>query len=67
MEEKNRNIKLEAEKFLNEKVTTVEEAIEGAKYIIAESVSDNAEYRKEIRRRTYRDGIIVSKLKKNAI
>ena len=57
----------EAEKYLNEKVPTVEEAITGAKYIIAEIISDNAEYRKEIRRRTYRDGIIVSKLKKNAI
>jgi len=56
----------EAEKYINEKVPTVEDAITGAKYIIAEIVSDNAEYRKEIRRRTYRDGIVVSKVKKNA-
>lgn len=56
----------EAEKYLNEKVTTVEDAIMGAKYIIAEIISDNADYRKEIRRMTYRDGIISSKLKKNA-
>ena len=56
----------EAEKYLNDKVLTVDDAIMGAKYIIAEIVSDNAEYRKEIRRRTYRDGIVVSKIKKNA-
>ena len=56
----------EAKKYLNDKVTSVEDAITGAKYIIAEDISDNAEYRKEIRRRTYRDGVVVSKLKKNA-
>ena len=56
----------EAEKYINEKVSTVEDAILGAKYIIAEIISDNAEYRKEIRRRTYRDGLIISKIKKNA-
>mgnify|MGYP000165706426 FL=1 len=56
----------EAEKYLNEKVKTTEDALTGAKYIIAENVSDNAEYRKEIRRMTYRDGIVTSKLKKNA-
>ena len=56
----------EAEKYLNEKVKTVEEAITGAKYIIAEIISDNASYRKEIRKRTYRDGVITSKQKKNA-
>ena len=56
----------EAEKYLNEKVKTTEDALTGAKYIIAENVSDNAEYRKEIRRMTYRDGIVTSKLKKTA-
>ena len=47
MEFKNRDIKKEAKSFLNDKVTSIEEAIEGAKYIIAEAISDNAEYRKE--------------------
>ena len=56
----------EAEKYLNDKVKSVNEAIEGAKYIIAEIISDNAKYRKNIRRMTYKDGIIVSKVKKNA-
>ena len=56
----------EAEKYVNDKVESVDKAIEGAKYIIAETISDNAKYRKNIRRMTYKDGIIVSKVKKNA-
>ncbi len=60
------DIKKEAEKYINDKVPTIEEAIQGAKYIIAEIISDNAEYRKEIRKMTYREGIIKSKLKKGA-
>jgi len=60
------NIKKEAEKYLNDKVKTVDDAIMGAKYIIAEIISDNAEYRKEIRKMTFREGIIKSKVKKNA-
>ena len=59
------DIKKEAEKYLNDKVKTIDEALMGAKFIIAENISDNAKYRKEIRRRTYREGIIVSKVKKN--
>ena len=55
-----------AKKFINEQVKTIEEAITGSKYIIAEWISDNANYRKEIRRMVYRDGVITSKLKKNA-
>ena len=60
------NIKEEAKKYVNDKVKTVDEAILGAKYIIAEIISDNAKYRKEIRKMTFRDGIIKSKVKKNA-
>lgn len=56
----------EAEKYLSDKVLTTFDAITGAKYIIAETISDDAKYRKEIRRLTYRDGTIISKLKKNA-
>lgn len=53
-------------KFLNENVKTKEDAITGAKYIIAEWISDNAYYRKWIRGYFYKKGILVSKLKKNA-
>ncbi len=57
---------LYVDKFLNDKVKTEEEAIGGAKYIIAEYISDNAYYRKYIRDNTFNHGTIVSKLKKNA-
>ena len=55
-----------AKKYLTENVKTVEEAIQGAKYIIAEWISDNAKFRKAIRDNTYNYGIIKSKIKKNA-
>ncbi len=55
-----------AQKYLNENVKNTEDAIQGAKYIIAENISDNAKYRKTIRDNTYNYGIIKSKLKKNA-
>lgn len=53
-----------AAKYVNDKVETVDKAIEGASYIIAEWVSDNAYYRKWIRNYTYRNGLIVTKVKK---
>ena len=63
------NISLEelTKKFLNENVKTKEEAIEGAGYIIAEWISDNAAYRKWIRRYTFNEGVLRTKLKKNAL
>ena len=66
MEFKNRDIKKEAKSFLNDKVASTEEAIEGAKYIVAEAISDNAEYRKYIRENIVKFGIITSKAKKKA-
>ena len=42
-------------------VATEEEAIQGALDIIAENISDNAKYRKEIKRICYREGLIVTK------
>ena len=55
-----------ASKYISDKVKTVEDAITGAKYIIAEWISDNAYYRKWIRSYIFKEGVIVSKLKKNA-
>ena len=60
------NIENIARKYLNENVKTIEDAIQGAKYIIAENISDNAKFRKTIRDNTYNFGIVKSKLKKNA-
>ncbi|MBQ6992487.1 MAG: RNA-binding transcriptional accessory protein [Clostridia bacterium] len=42
-------------------VANIEEAIQGAKDIIAEIISDNPNYRKQIKRKCYRDGFIVTK------
>ena len=55
-----------AKKFINEKVPDTAKALEGAGYIIAEWISDNAAYRKWIRFNVYREGKVISKLKKGA-
>ena len=49
-----------AKAYINQEkeVNTQEEAIAGALDIIAENISDNANYRKQIKRLTYREGII---------
>ena len=51
--------------FITDKVPTYEDAIKHAKYIVAEKVSDNAEYRKHIRDAALRYGTISGKKKKN--
>ncbi len=58
----------EAEAFLSEEkgVETVEQAINGAKDIIAESVSDEAEYRTYIRELTWKEGNIITKAKEES-
>ena len=52
-----------ANEYINEEkgVNTAEEALAGACDIIAEDISDNAEYRKEIRALTFEYGIMISK------
>lgn len=52
--------------FLTEQVKTVADAVQGAKYIIAERISDDAKYRKAIRDYVYHNGVLISKKKKNA-
>ncbi|MBR6698006.1 MAG: RNA-binding transcriptional accessory protein [Lachnospiraceae bacterium] len=54
-----------AKDYLSEEkdVKTVEDAIAGAKDIIAEAVSDNAEYRTDIRQMTFKEGTIASSAK----
>lgn len=56
-----------ASKYLNDNVKTILDAVTGAKYIIAENISDNAKYRKYIRNNTYNYGTIKSKIKKDAV
>ena len=55
------------DKYLNENVKTIDDAINGAKYIIAEWISDNAFYRKWIRGYIFNNGRLISKQKKNSI
>lgn len=45
-------------------VATAEEAIAGALDIIAENISDNSKYRKNIKRQCYREALIVTKAAK---
>ena len=60
-----RDVKEEAQEFLSEEkqVNTVEEAIAGAMDIIAEEISDNADYRTYIRELTMKEGSLVSEAK----
>ncbi len=57
------NIEDEAKKFISEEkgVNTIEEAIQGAKDIIAENISDEPEYRKKIKSICYREAQISTK------
>ena len=61
------NIENLCKKFINDKILDTESAVQGASYIIAEWISDNAYYRKWIRRYFYNNGVVVSKLKKGAV
>lgn len=56
-----------AEKYINAEkgVDTADDAINGAMDIVAEIISDNADYRKNIRRLTYINGIITTKQAKD--
>ncbi|KPL58306.1 hypothetical protein AM506_17760 [Rossellomorea vietnamensis] len=59
----------EASNYISEEneVTTVEEALGGARDIIAEYLSDEASYRDYIRKYTFRKGLIESKVKKEEL
>ena len=56
-------IEIQAEAYINEElgVSSVEEALNGACDIIAESVSDNADFRKTVRKITFDTGLITTK------
>ena len=55
-----------AKEFINENIITVEDAIEGAKLIIAEKISETPEYREKIREEMLKHGIIICKESKKA-
>ncbi|WP_421385369.1 Tex family protein [Bacillus salacetis] len=58
----------EAEKYISveNEVNSAEDAIEGAKDIIAETVSDDAKFREWIRNDTFKTGQLVTAVKKDA-
>ena len=59
-QKKDLNVQEEAKKYLSEEVLTVKDAIDGAKDVIAEIVSDDAETRKKIRNFYFKHGEIIS-------
>lgn len=65
LQKSGKTLEQEAEAYIDEEkgVMSVAEAIQGAKDIIAEMVSDNAEFRNAIRNTVMRHGDIVSKAK----
>lgn len=59
------NIEEEAQKYLNDDVKTVKDAIQGAKDIVAENVSDNAKLRWSFKDTIKASGSISTKVKKD--
>ena len=63
----NDDVLKEAKKYIKEEVPTEADAIEGAKYIIAEMISDDANYRKALRQEMVSHGMVITSVKKNAV
>ncbi len=63
-EQKESNILQKATTFLNDKVANVEEALQGARDIIAEWVNENVEARNAIRKVFEREAVVYAKVKK---
>ena len=58
------NLSDEDKKNKDKIVATAEDAIQGALDIIAEAISDNADYRKQIKKICYREGLVLTKAAK---
>ncbi|KAA6449648.1 Tex family protein [Bacillus swezeyi] len=61
----NKDILAEAKQYINEEkeVMSAEDALEGAKYILAERISDEPEFRRWIRQETFKKGTLKSAAK----
>lgn len=64
MSQKNNDLQFLASKYLNDKVATEEEALQGARDIMAEWINENMYVRKNLRRLFQRKAIITSKVVK---
>lgn len=60
--QKNMDVKNVAEKFINEKITTIEEAISGATDIITEWITENERTRAFVRKKFERKACLISKV-----
>ncbi|WP_420331216.1 Tex-like N-terminal domain-containing protein [Mycoplasma todarodis] len=60
------DVEQKAQEFINEKVASTQEAIEGAQFIIAEYASDRTFFRKWVRSFIWQNAKIKTKLKKSA-
>lgn len=63
-EQKERNVEAVAARYLNDKITTVQEALAGARDIIAEWIADDADSRKRVRNIFEKSGVLVAGVKK---
>ncbi|MGU3649404.1 Tex family protein [Staphylococcus saprophyticus] len=60
------SVETKAQQFINDEVTSIEDAIKGAQDIIAEIVSDKPIYRSIILKDTFQQGNIITQKKKHA-
>ena len=64
-EQKENSVLKKAESFLNDKVGNVQEALQGARDIIAEWINENVHARNAVRKVFDREAIVYAKVKKN--
>lgn len=60
---RNINLDVEAQKYLTDDITTIEEALLGAHEIMAETISDSSDFRTYLRDFTYNRGVIESSVR----
>ena len=61
------SLDVEASKYINEEVSSIDEALQGARDIIAEIIADHADYRKWIREYMTKKGQIQSKVRDESL
>ena len=64
-EQKEGDVSIRAKAFLNDKVVNIEEALQGARDIIAEWVNENVEARNAVRKVFEKEAYVYAKVKKN--
>jgi len=64
MQQRTADMESAAERFLNDKVTTIEEALAGARDIIAEQINEDAKVRETLRRLFQHEAVLYSKVAK---